>query len=257
MRELLLTKDKSALVDDADWYWLSQWNWFAVEIGGTWYARRSKKKGVLRNCKKFEIYLHRVVAHLSLPDLVVDHIDGNGLNNCRENLRICTANENKRNLRSHINSKSKYLGVTYNEDRNNWSAQLTSGGIQRLSMRFDTEELAAKAYDIAALEYHGEFANLNFKDIIYTDTLENFKLKYRVVRTISVEHKSKLELSRQGIDFTKLHREKRGRKVVNVNTGEIFGSVSEVAELINIPKSRLCKYLLGTRTNKTEFKYLS
>jgi hypothetical protein len=163
MKLLPLTKDKFALVDDDDYYWLSQWNWFAVEIKNTWYARRSKKKGVLRSNEKYEIYLHRIVMRCSNIDFVIDHLDKNGLNNQKENLRICTKSENNKHTSSHKNSSSQYLGVSYDKNRNKWSANLMNNGKKILFKRYNTEIEAAKAYDITAKTQFGVYANLNFK----------------------------------------------------------------------------------------------
>ena len=163
MKLLPLTKDKFALVDDDDYYWLSQWNWFAVEIKNTWYARRSKKKGVLRSNEKYEIYLHRIVMRCSDIDFVIDHLDKNGLNNQKENLRMCTKSENNKHTSSHKNSSSQYLGVSYDKNRNKWSANLMNNGKRILFKRYNTEIEAAKAYDITAKTQFGVYANLNFK----------------------------------------------------------------------------------------------
>lgn len=163
MRELQLTKGKVALVDDEDYYWVSQWNWFAVEISGIWYARRSKKKGILRNCESFEIYLHRVVTRCIDKVLTVDHKDHDGLNCQKSNLRVCTKAENNRSLSSQKNSSSKYLGVSYDAQRKKWRAQYTFNGKTILAKRYNSEEAAARAYDVMALKNAGEFANLNFK----------------------------------------------------------------------------------------------
>lgn len=163
MKLLPLTKDKFALVDDDDYYWLSQWNWFAVEIKNTWYARRSKKKGILRSNEKYEIYLHRIVMRCSDIDFVIDHLDKNGLNNQKENLRMCTKSENNKHTSSHKNSSSQYLGVSYDKNRNKWSANLMNNGKRILFKRYNTEIEAAKAYDITAKTQFGVYANLNFK----------------------------------------------------------------------------------------------
>lgn len=167
MKELVLTKGKIALVDDEDFYWLSQWNWFAVEISGNWYARRSKKKGTLRNCESFEIYLHRVVTKCIDKSLVVDHRDHDGLNNQKFNLRMTTKADNNMSTSSHKGSLSKYLGVSFTNESyrsKRWQAQLTHKGQRVLSKRFRTEQEAAEAYDECAKVTFGEFANLNFKN---------------------------------------------------------------------------------------------
>jgi len=75
-------------------------------------------------------------------------------------------------------------------------------------------------------------------------------------RTLSSEHKEIMRKSREGIDYTKLHREKRGKKVIDQSTGIIYTSLAEVCELLGITKGSFSRILLGKRKNKTTFKYL-
>ena len=160
-RCLKLTKGKTAIVDDEDYYWVSQWNWCAVELSGIWYAKRSKKKGVLRNCESYEIYLHRVVTRTIDKELVVDHLDSDGLNNQKSNLRVCTLAENNSHTSSHRDSSSKFLGVSYDAARNKWKVSLRCKGRTVLNKRFNTETEAALAYNDAARRYLGNNVNFN------------------------------------------------------------------------------------------------
>jgi group I intron endonuclease len=75
-------------------------------------------------------------------------------------------------------------------------------------------------------------------------------------RTLSSEHKYLLKRSRENIDYTKLHREKRGKKVIDQSTGIIYNSLAEVCEIIKMTKGALSRILLGKRINKTTFKYI-
>ena len=160
---LYLGNDTYTEVDDEDYYWLSQWNWNAIPIKNRLYVKRSKKKAPLKTDVKYEVFLHRVIMKCIDPNLVVDHIDNNPVNNKKSNLRICTKAQNNRNTSSHKNSTSKYLGVTYDKARSKWNAQLMVNGKRVLTKRFPTEIEAAKAYDAAAIEHVGQYANLNFK----------------------------------------------------------------------------------------------
>ena len=98
VREVQLSKGKVALVDDADYEFLSQWKWCAsLESRGTkWYAIRWSKKSEHGDGKKFKIRMHRVLMGLQPKDdsIVVDHKDRNGLNNQRDNLELVTQREN-------------------------------------------------------------------------------------------------------------------------------------------------------------------
>lgn len=161
MKQLPLTKGYFALVDEDDYYWVSQFNWCAIELNGQVYARRSKKKGTLRSNEPYEVYLHRVIAKCTDKSKVVDHIDHDGLNCQKNNLRICSAEENKRYTSSHKDSFSKHLGVSFDKSRNKWIAQLKHNGVRVLSKRYDTELEAAQAYNKASLLYNKEFATIN------------------------------------------------------------------------------------------------
>jgi len=103
--------------------------------------------------------MHRVI----LPDAEeVDHINGNGLDNRRANLRPATGIENRRNRRRSRKNTSGYAGVSWDKVNRKWYAYITADGRMRALGRFDTAEEAALARDRAALELHGEFARLNF-----------------------------------------------------------------------------------------------
>jgi hypothetical protein len=104
-------------------------------------------------------YLHRMI--LNAPDgLLVDHINGNTLDNRRCNLRLCTPTQNsagKRSERKH----SPYRGVYKSHTGKPWGAQIRRDGVRVHLGLFDTPELAAEAYDNAARETFGDFAVLN------------------------------------------------------------------------------------------------
>ncbi|MGL5936547.1 MAG: HNH endonuclease [Cetobacterium sp.] len=95
-------------------------------------------------------------------DDVVDHIDGNKLNNTRENLRIVTHTQNSMNRKSAGGSSSQYIGVYLSKSNNKWAAQINIKGKKTHLGSFTCEIEAAKARDISTKEHFGEYGRLNF-----------------------------------------------------------------------------------------------
>lgn len=152
MKEIPLTKGKVALVDDEDYDWLSQWNWHYMSNG---YAARSVRHGK----NKTFILMHRQIAET--PDgLQTDHINGEKLDNRRGNLRVCTASENRWNMKLGSRNKTGYKGV-YKRLRR-YVVMIAGDNGNRYIGTFATPEEAALAYDEAAREKFGKFAKTNF-----------------------------------------------------------------------------------------------
>jgi intein-encoded DNA endonuclease-like protein len=101
------------------------------------------------------------------PGLLVDHRNNISLDNRRDNLRLATHSQNNCNRPKRKNTSSRFIGV-FLRDRNKWAAQIRYKGGRIWLGLFDNEIDAAKAYDAAAIKYHGEFARLNFPREDYT-----------------------------------------------------------------------------------------
>ena len=161
MRRILLTRGLFATIDDADYKYLSKFSWYAHQArktDRTWYAksRRSRKD----DNKIFR--MHRFILGISDPLIKVDHRDGNGLNNCRANLRVCTQAQNARNARRSSKNTSGFKGVSWNAQMKKWTAHIFPRGRSIYLGLFVSKKDAAKAYDESALQHYGEFAHLNF-----------------------------------------------------------------------------------------------
>jgi hypothetical protein len=151
-----LTRGEFTLVDDADFAWLSQYKWSLYKRGTLCYAQR----GARDDSKTRIVFMHRAILNAP-PGIVVDHIDGNGLNNQQSNLRFATRRENAHNRPKQRNNKSGFKGVCKSQTGCGWRAAIRVNAKNIYLGIFDTAELAAEAYDEAALRLHGEFANTN------------------------------------------------------------------------------------------------
>lgn len=145
-----------ALIDDADLPTVSGHFWRAeLREGRTPYAitnRPGTKNGILK--------MHRLL--MNAPDgVLVDHINGNGLDNRRENLRLCDHLGNSRNAKAIVGS-SRFKGVHFNACNGRWEARIRQNGRQKCLGYYDSEEEAARVYDAAAAIEFGEFARFNF-----------------------------------------------------------------------------------------------
>jgi hypothetical protein len=162
MKEIELTQCYKTIVDDEDFEYLSQWKWCArVKPDGRVLAVRAERiKGTSDSKRNFQ--MHRVIT--KAPDgLVVDHINGNPLDNRKENLRLCTIQQNSMNRKTQLSSKfrSQYKGVGWCKIRKKYFARVYLNGKAYMAGRYDTEIEAALAYNKKALDLHGEYAKLN------------------------------------------------------------------------------------------------
>lgn len=150
-----LTRGQFALIDTSDYDRVSEYKWASLGRGRLFYAS-SHERGSNKN-----LPMHRLV--LNAPKgMQVDHINCDGLDNRRANLRLCTTSQNCQNQRRQLGSTSGYKGVCWSRQDYCWIAYIKLNSVRRHLGSFDTAEKAAKAYDKAALELFGEFARPNF-----------------------------------------------------------------------------------------------
>jgi hypothetical protein len=158
-RKIKLTRGKYAMVSPQDFERINNDKWYVTtKDNRTFYATRMS---YIKGGKKQRTMPREVM--LPPEGFVVDHKDGNSLNNTRDNLRIVTAAQNSYNRRKYIKKcSSKYKGVSRRRRDNRWSAIIMYRGISINLGFFDDEIEAAKAYDEAAKELYGQYAKLNF-----------------------------------------------------------------------------------------------
>lgn len=162
MKEIKLSQGKVALVDDKDFEELSRYKWYAAQRENyTIYAIRTI--GTKPNHKT--IRMHRQIMK-ARKGQQIDHLDGNGLLNVRSNLRLCTNSQNQQNKRKRKNCSSKFKGICWHKNRKKWEVYISLNKKLYYLGYFDDEIEAAKAYDRKAKEFFGEFARLNFPEVI-------------------------------------------------------------------------------------------
>lgn len=157
--ELIITNKKgqqfTVLYDDED---------HAIVSSRTWSVEANRQALYVGHTRPNipGVKLHRLIMGVTDTAIKVDHINHNGLDNRKQNLRICTTTQNAQNSSSRKNSTSKYLGVSIRKN-GKWVAQIQVNKVKINLGYYVNEVEAAVIYDNAALKYFGDFANLNFK----------------------------------------------------------------------------------------------
>lgn len=170
MKQIILSNGQITLVDDEDFECLSQFKWHCCKARHTCYAQRHIKNP--NTGRKTGKRMHRDILKTVDPKIVTDHIDHNGLNNQRSNLRVCSQAENKMNSRARKLNSIGYKGVSIFRNRNTGMWKGYNGPVFRSRITFNGTEIglgyfktakeAALAYDLKCKELYGEFGFLNF-----------------------------------------------------------------------------------------------
>ena len=186
-RVIGISKGMYTLVDESDYAQLSRYKWYMMKGGRNRYAFRAAGKK--------QIKMHRQITRAP-AGLVVDHIDNDGLNNRRSNLRLCTIKQNSRNARGRKGT-SEYKGVCWCKLCEKWQASIACDGRGKTIGFFEHEIDAALAYDEYARELFGEYAYLNFP-VGFFDPSSGFAKGYDATGHSSFdatgqEHRTRLE----------------------------------------------------------------
>jgi hypothetical protein len=177
MKEIKLPKGFTAMVDDDDFERLSAFSWLVRKASKLVYAVRHERI----NGKIVWHYMHREI--LNPPNSAkIDHIDRNGLNNTRSNLRLCSHKENMWNRSGSSNASSKYKGVYLDKIRGKWGARIMVNGNPIRIGNFYSEKVAALAYDLTASYHYKEFAFINNVDPSDMEFDEQYE--FRTIRDI-------------------------------------------------------------------------
>jgi len=158
-RRIALTQGKYTIVDPADYPSLSKYKWQLTRSPRSDYATRSVTIGSRR---QKSVCMHRVIMNAG-DGQFIDHINHNGLDNRKANLRLASMAQNSWNKRKQKgNHSSKFKGVSWSAREKKWYAGIQANRKKIFLGLFKNEIDAAKAYDAAAGKYHGQFALLNF-----------------------------------------------------------------------------------------------
>lgn len=154
-----LSRGLFALVDGEDYRELSKYKWYAWTSGYTFYAVRTFGKGLNRGQR---IYMHRQILNAQAGE-EVDHRNHYGLDNRRQEIRICTRSENGQNQRlQQVDKTSRFKGVFWSKQLKKWCAQICLNG-KSMHIAYCVDETeAACAYNTKARELFGEFSHTNF-----------------------------------------------------------------------------------------------
>ena len=167
MKTVVLHRKKAAgrvaLVDDEDYELVTRYRWHVLELQnpGCRPVGPYAVTQITQGGRRVELFMHTLITGYPMTD----HIDHNGLNNVRSNLRSATASQNNYNSRPQVGTSSQYKGVHWASRDRRWRAGIKHGGKSRYLGTFWTEKDAALAYDTAAREFFGEYALLNFPEI--------------------------------------------------------------------------------------------
>ncbi len=199
MKKITLTQGYFALVDDEDFVWLSQYKWQVSKYPHTSYAVANIK---IKNNKYINTRMHRLILGLKRGDnRQCDHIDHNGLNNQKSNLRICNRQQNNQNRKLSKHLSSKYKGVNWDKHTRRWLVRLHINNKSVFLGRYDDEKEAAKIYDRVALFEFKEFAHTNFSRENYSDT-----------ELLSTKQILKQRKDNKTSKFTGVHWDKQSKK---------------------------------------------
>lgn len=160
MRVLENNKNLNVLVDDEDYQLFSKFKWTIIYKREIPYVIRGQWISETKSTKI--IYLHRLLVNAKNND-IVDHINGNTLDNTRANLRICSSVDNSRNQKLNKKNKTGYKGVFYNKRLKSkpYSVHIGFNNKTIFCGYYSTKEEAASAYNDVAIKFFGEFARLN------------------------------------------------------------------------------------------------
>ena len=170
MKKIKLTKGLVAIVDDSDYENVNQFKWQGVVEKCKFRTHFSVRRSVLFNGKRRTLPMAKFILGLKPgKKIVADHINGNGLDNRRCNLRAATMSQNQQNKSRQLGYSSKYKGVSYYKPKDLWVASIMVNGKIKHLKYSKIEKVVALVYDREAIKRFGKFAKINFPALLPRD----------------------------------------------------------------------------------------
>lgn len=174
------------LCDEIDLKTVQEHTWSIPKIGSSAYNHMNGNVApttkIWYGRKRYNMFMHRLILGLTPNDgVVIDHINGNRRDNRRENLRICSNKENSRNTKTPKSNTSGYKGVSWVASQKVWRASIGVDNTHIYLGAFATKEVAARMYDIEAMNRFGEFARINFRKEDYTEEMIQCVLSSKII----------------------------------------------------------------------------
>lgn len=162
MKEIKFKNGLRAFVDDEDFELVDKFTWYCEPHGRTFRSYMAKDRNIDGKRTRKKIFLHRFILKAEKGQ-IIDHVDGNALNNQKSNLRFCTHSQNIMNGPRRIGSSSKFLGVSRRQFKNSlkWKTQYQLNGKNHYVGVYESEKEAALVYNVCASFAFREFARLN------------------------------------------------------------------------------------------------
>ena len=221
MKKVQLTQNKFTIVDDGDYEYLNKYNWYVAKSKYSYYAafdRRNKKINKT-------IYLHRII--MNCPDgKFIDHINGNGLDNRKENLRICNKSQNSGNSKLRTDNTSGIKGVSWDKRNKKWVVRIKMDGKHKFLGYFSNKYYAKNVYEKVAKGYFGEFYldGIRKKDIKLDNEINNIKLEKK--ERLRVTNKSGIK----GVNYNKRNKKWVAQIRINKKVRKHLGYYNCIAD---------------------------
>ena len=182
MKEIKLKNGETTIVDDDDFDYLSKHKWYLSKHG---YAIGCEKRNNIKSFAK----IHRIIMGINDPSIKIDHVNGNKLDNRKNNLRIASNSQNVHNSAKRKNTSNSFKGVNYVHRIKLWQSRCRMNNCDYFLGHFSSEIAAAYAYNKKAIEL-SEYSRINYLPY-NSDYLESILISHKVTKLLPIQSKYK------------------------------------------------------------------